>query len=357
MLFCLLCSLLLHAAGGGLLLLLPPSRRQTGQAAASTPAQQRRFITLKKADIPAAAQELPFAKTNPDLDESRPETPTHQSRRNSRAASDPNARHLYSEDNAPAVEGKEDDGDALFRQEHQDGDIEHEGKKEQMPPPVPQQESTRRGQEEGAESAPTTPLPQTETAEEHVTEQEDEGTKPTLRTEPTLQHIAEPTLPAKGLPEGEGTQQRPQLTPRRPVYDPSLSSTSTHQAPGFRTQEHATRSSGRFIFGKGAALDVAATPRGLYEAEVYRRVAKMWYRACADHCGDIIPGKLIVSVRLEKSGHLAGMALITRRGASVSQQSFTFQAIRRAELPPMPTVLQREVVGDVMELIFHFHFD
>lgn len=354
MLFCLLCSLLLHAAGGGLLLLLPPSRRQTGQDAASTPAQQRRFITLKKADIPAAAQELPFAKTNPDLDESRPETPTHQSRRNSRAASDPNARHLYSEKDAPAVEGQEDDGDALFRQEHQDGDITHEGKKETTPPPAPQQEASQQGQEEGNDDDSAPPAAPAETIEKPFSEQEQGSATPARSTE----HLApELTMPAKGEPEGDRQQQSQQRTPRRIVYDPSLSSASTHQAPGFRTQEHATRSSGRFIFGKGAALDVAATPRGLYEAEVYRRVAKMWYRACADHCGDIIPGKLIVSVRLEKSGHLAGMALITRRGASVSQQSFTFQAIRRAELPPMPAVLQREVVGDVMELIFHFHFD
>lgn len=147
----------------------------------------------------------------------------------------------------------------------------------------------------------------------------------------------------------------PRRAARRRYYDPALSAEA--QRPGFRTEERRTRSSGRFIFGKGASLNVAATPRGQYEAEIYRRVARLWYAACDDHRGDIIPGRLTISLRLDKHGRLVNMHLLSRSGASVSQQSFTFAAIRRAALPAMPAAVQQDMVGDLLELIFTFHFD
>jgi hypothetical protein len=140
-------------------------------------------------------------------------------------------------------------------------------------------------------------------------------------------------------------------------YDPSLAEWAQPHKPGFRTHERRSRSSGRFIFGRGAALNVLSTPRGEYEALVYRRVAHFWYMACDDHRGDIIPGKITISLRIDKRGRLDSMALIKRSGASISQQSFTFKAIRRASLPPMPPEVQTDVVGRLMELIFEFNFD
>ena len=49
--------------------------------------------------------------------------------------------------------------------------------------------------------------------------------------------------------------------------------------------------------------------------------------------------------------------IITRRGAGIIQQSFTFGAIRQAQLPPMPPAVQRELIGNQLELIFTFNFD
>ena len=162
-------------------------------------------------------------------------------------------------------------------------------------------------------------------------------------------------------PEEEAPPEPAELPPtarrarRTHLYDPALS--AQVQTPGFRTAERRTRSSGRFILGKGAALNVEATPRGQYEAEVYRRIARMWYAACDEHRGDIIPGSLTISLRINRHGRLANMKLLSRRGAGISQQSFTFAAIRRAALPPMPSEVQADIVGELLELIFTFHFD
>lgn len=136
--------------------------------------------------------------------------------------------------------------------------------------------------------------------------------------------------------------------------DPSLADPGR---TGFRTEERRSRHAGRFVLGRHSALNVAATPRGRYEEEVYRRIAYWWYRACDEHRGDIIPGKIVVSLRLNSRGRLVNMDLIQRSGAGVIQQSFTFGAIRHASLPPMPPAVQEEIVGEVLELIFEFVFN
>ena len=73
--------------------------------------------------------------------------------------------------------------------------------------------------------------------------------------------------------------------------------------------------------------------------------------------GDIIPGSVVVSLRINADGLLENMELVRRRGASMIQQSFTFGAIRNASLPPMPSQVRREMHGDLLELIFTFNFD
>ncbi len=96
---------------------------------------------------------------------------------------------------------------------------------------------------------------------------------------------------------------------------------------------------------------------GRYEMLVYRLIAARWYAACDEHRGDIIPGRIIIAFRLNKRGNVENMNLVTRRGAGVIQQGFTFRAIRSAQLPPMPTDVQRELIGEQLELIFTFNFD
>ena len=68
-------------------------------------------------------------------------------------------------------------------------------------------------------------------------------------------------------------------------------------------------------------------------------------------------GTITISLRINKRGQIDSMALIRRSGASISQQSFTFKAIRKASLPPMPQEVQADVIGELMELIFEFNFD
>lgn len=335
------------------------------------------FPARPKQETPAKSDDKPFAKTSPDTPQARPEQADYIGARHSRAASDSTARDRRSRDHAPAAEGRDRDETSeiiTFDEERQDGELEHEGLKESaLSPPIPQQEqdladakvpppaegspdgyaaATTDESEMPAHSLPTAVLtlqPVTEGIVGDLLLQTEEAMKDTY----DLRRAEQARLGVQ-----QSRENNPPATPatrRRAVYDPALSAKA--QQPGFRTYERKTRSNGIFVFGKGAALNVESTPRGQYEAEIYRRVARNWYAACDEHRGDIVPGHITLSLRLNRKGQLVNMQLIRRRGAGVSQQSFTYAAIRRAALPPMPAAVQNDIVGELLELIFTFHFD
>lgn len=390
-LLCVALSVLLHVLLGLLILLIPPQEKvargklaHKGRAVKVVRTAARRKADEKKQlqaaarpDEPEApSEQKPFAKTSADTPQALPEQPEYEGKRSTRAASAPDARHLASAAHAPAMTGEEKEELVTFDQKRQEGELAHEGKNtppvppvppspEQVPaPPQPPSEAPAEGQEHGSDSpdaegqdAQDTPpidatnsLTLTDDVSGQLRLQREE--RPELVPQELEEHAAR-----KGAPGGTGKADSRAATPRRPrvFYDPSLAEWA--QKPGFRTHERRSRSSGRFVLGRGAALDVASTPRGAYEALVYRRVAHFWYIACDEHRGDIIPGKITISLRITKRGQIDSMALIRRRGASISQQSFTFKAIRKASLPPMPPEVQAEVIGELMELIFEFNFD
>ena len=385
-LLCVALSLLLHGVLGLLLLLLPQQEKvkRARVAHKSRAVKVVRTAARKKADVAkkqqsaaeqkveAPSEQKPTVKTSTDTPQALPDTPDYEGSRSTRAASAPDARHRASAGYAPAMEGEKKDELVTFEQERQDGDLEHEGKAQQQPaPPAPAP------QPDSALPAPPVPDPAEGIPErsdlpdmqgQDATNAPKEGTSALMQPDETsgplkLQHEdkehAEKELQAarRGVSGGEGEAAPTRANRPRVFYDPSLAEWAQPQKPGFRTHERRSRSSGRFVFGRGAALNVVSTPRGAYEAQVYRRVAHFWYIACDDHRGDIIPGKITISLRIDKRGRIDSMAIIRRRGASISQQSFTFKAIRQASLPPMPPEVQADVIGPLMELIFEFNFD
>lgn len=388
-LLCVALSLLLHAVLGALLLHLPPQeslKRDHKAPRKARPVRITRTAERKKADTakqPAApaprpdkpAERLPFAKTSTDTPRALPDQPEYEGKRDTRAASAPDARHLASSAQAPAMTGEQKDEVVTFDQERQEGEMEHENKGRPAPqpqatepepaplPPEPPAPAPAEGAPDGQES----PDAQGKDAEDAridatqaLTLNPELSGQLKLQQEPPPQPAEKEQQAArKGTPGGTGQQATRPARPRHPrmFYDPSLAEWAQPQKPGFRTHERRSRSSGRFVFGSGAALNVASTPRGEYEALVYRRVARFWYIACDEHRGDIIPGKITISLRITRRGQIDSMALIKRSGASISQQSFTFKAIRKASLPPMPPEVQADVIGPLMELIFEFNFD
>ena len=383
---CVLLSLLLHLILA-LLLALSFSQTKSKASPAATSAAKQRFVRVLRPkntqhNQQEEQQRKPFAKISADAPQLLPERPDYEGRRNTRSASAADAEHLRSEKEAPAQRGEDKDEIVTFEQERQDGPLEHEGQKPQqvLPPPQPpavaqeslphpeQPQPPAQGQED---ASGTTPMPHAsdketltaQTVQSLKKQESDDAGKLLLsaeeRKEETINSDVPATSAVSGSADGMASAPAPRQAARkrRPVfYDPSLASAQPN-AIGFRTTERRSRSSGRFVVGRGASLNVSATPLGRYESEIYRRIAYFWYRACDDHRGDIIPGSITISLRINKRGHLENMDLVRRHGAGVIQQSFTFRAIRQASLPPMPSTVRQEIVGDLLELIFTFNFD
>lgn len=366
-LLCVLLSLLLHVLAAWLLLQLPSPHCQTarGQTQSSRALKISRHTHLKKKALSAEQEQKaprrPFAKTDSDRKEERPPQADFVGKRNTRAEGQSDAPQRTSDVPLPTMNGEKKEEINTIDRERQDGPVEHEGKNNTpVPPPTPSPapgipnaipaELPADGQ------APAT-TPPTDAAASHLPQQQ---TADALKLQPSEHRLTEnkqhqQAAPPKGQPQQQGTSTAaPQPRIKRKVYDPSL---ADHAQPGFRTTERRSRSTGRFVLGRNPAVNVSATPLGRYEELIYRLIAHRWYAACDDHRGDIIPGRIIIAIRLNKTGSVETMNLITRRGASIIQQSFTFGAIRRAQLPPMPTAVQQELLGEQLELIFTFNFD
>ncbi len=373
---CLLLSLLLHAGFAWALDWLPRgSGRQPQRPVARTvrhvqvvraSAQKKEEAPKPENPPPPREPERPFAKTPADEQERRPEHADFIGSHDSVASGEPDAPQRQSDAPVPTMAGRDNEEEIVtFDQKRQDGDPAHEGQDAALPtpPPTPVAQGSPDAaadagapQEEG--SRPPQPATGSTASASRKPPTPGEGLKlGELSTEEALTLCPElPPPPPVGLPNGQvNSSPSSSARSRTPMYDPALAAGA--QQPGLRTYERRTRSTGRFIFGRRPALNVASTVRGRYEAEIYRRIARMWYAACDEHRGDIIPGSITVSLRLTKGGSIDSMELVRRRGASLIQQSFSFGAIRRAALPSMPPEVQREVVGRLYEMILTFNFD
>lgn len=354
---CLLMSLILHAALAALCLRLPAPEPGKGVRGHRPDRKETRMIQLLR-PVAEPKQEpekqRPFAKTSPDQPEEKPQQADFEGARNNRAGGERTEK--MSDAPVPTMKGEEKEEIVTFNQERQDGDVESEGKMTPAPSPTlpvpPGVSSPDDRQEEAPPSPPhlQEPAPDKQEPAPNSRHPAPEGESSDLNLHLTKEQAL--TAPDATPPDfsPKGVPVPPSVVP----YDPSL---ADHAQPGFRSHERRSRSTGRFVLGRHPALNVAATPRGKYEELIYRRIARYWYIACDEHRGDIIPGSLTISLRLDRRGRLSSMELVNRRGASVIQQSFTFGAIRKAALPPMPPQVQSGLVGDLLELIFEFHFD
>ncbi len=321
-------------------------------------------------------EEPRFAKTSAETLEQAPKEPDYIGSRDTTISGDKNPAKEQSDDVAPSMNGEDRDELNTVEQDKQDGDLEFDGLKQsaaQQPPPSPLVAPNAPVQPSVAPPPSITPKEQESDKEEqseqspseepiktiHPLEADPEGD---ISIDDLSQQSAEqeeqqseetPSPPAPELPIQQAQLPRP-AAQTKPVYDPMF---TPEAQPGFRTTERRSRSTGKFIIGQNAALNVEATPLGRYQELIYRRIAYYWYAMVEEKRGDIIPGSITIRLLVNHKGQLTSMELVNKRGASISQQSITFAAIRRAAIPPMPTEVQKGIVGDKLDLLFTFYFN
>lgn len=383
-LICVGLSLLVHSA---LALLLLQTAQQTDCPKKQQQSTQRRTVLITRTDErnpnkgnqPEQEQPLskPFVKTDAERPQQKPNQADFEGQRNAKAEG-MGIEKRRNDAPLPTMAGEDKEEINPLHQERQDGDVEFYGTEtaetrpqtispneiEQDTPTAPHTPQPPTGQTEATDTAArpeATPTPPKVSSATDAQSPESAHTENGLKLKsPQEQETADTASAALGQPNSAGntpvTSPTVPATPaRRPVYDPTQAQHA--QPPGLRTTERRSRSTGQFVIGKMPSCNVEATPRGQYEELVYRLIAKQWYFACDQHRGDIIPGTIIISVRINSRGQTVSMTPISRRGAGVSQQSFTFAAIRRAQFPAMPEAVRKTLIGDLMELIITFDFN
>lgn len=358
---CVLLSLVLHSAAAWWLGRIEWEQIHGGKGVAEQREKRpaRAVQIVREEEEPQPPEKKEMVKTDPELEEKIPEEADFIGARNSVALASEFAPNRRSDAPVPTQNGDEDREELVtFNQARQTGDVEETQDSARPPQDAAAPPSPQAPQGEQREQEEPEPPERTGAQAIRLPQQGDDGDA--LLEEEELREVGQlrgEQIPIIIQPEVQTEPQRiPSKQVRMPIYDPSLAA-HMQQGRAFRTYERRTRSTGRFVIGSRPALNVASTPLGRYEQEIYRRIAYFWYLACDDHLGDIVPGSVVVAIRINKGGGLENMDLVKRTGAGVIQQSFTFGAIRKAALPPMPDVVRHEVTGDVLELIFTFNFD
>ena len=364
---CLLLSLLVH---GGLVALLVLTLPHAATSAKPGGNSKKYTLTLtrpqnkEQQEAPAQEKNKPFIKTDSERPQIKPKDADFEGARDAQAEG-MDITNRQNDSPAPTMEGEVKEERNVLEQKRQDGDVQHEGKitQETTQPSAPEQNETESSdtssppQQEpipAAEQHLDTPQTKTEKSEqEQARELETTETAPVTPESPEHEQATEQTPPPASPPKASLYPQH--NAKRRPVYDPSQAPHA--QPPGLRTEEKRSRSTGRFVIGKRPSWDVEATPRGEYESHVYRLIASKWYFACDRHRGDITPGTLIILLRLDTKGRIVDMKRVSKRGAGILQESFTFNAIRQAQFPPMPPEVIKTLIGEQMEFFITFDFN
>jgi outer membrane biosynthesis protein TonB len=151
----------------------------------------------------------------------------------------------------------------------------------------------------------------------------------------------------------DGKSQDNDTPPTKPTQ-PATAKSSTE--PGFRGNQRKTAIVGSISRTGRSALNVADSPLGRYQAQISRAVEQEWQRNCVRHRDFITPGFLTVRFFVETNGTVRTVRFVGEMETGEVQKGFTLNAIRDADIPPMPAALKKEFEKEALELIFNFYF-
>ncbi len=140
---------------------------------------------------------------------------------------------------------------------------------------------------------------------------------------------------AQAMPE---TQQQP-IPKALPVMDEPITRTTRNQdadafVPFTRTTQQKGTISNR---GSEAAVDAEESPKGRYIRQVTGQVEKKWHLYRLLRRDGVTYGSLAVTFYVNKKGKVEQLRIVNDKESNPILTGFTLQAIRDAEIPPIPT--------------------
>jgi hypothetical protein len=333
---------------------------------------------LQPAPAPAPADPQ-FARTSPDQQASRPERPRYFGERDTTAASEADplagALEVPSQDGVDPRDGEIETTDSVY----QDGSLQPQA------PAAPAADPALLAAADPAAPAKVDPALLAKPAAPPVGEELAdapaevmpaaagspslkpaellEGTRmvdtperlETSTVQPLVTELAgEPAAPGK--PVAESPPERPvaEAAPAAPAAPASLPKPSSD--PAFSGYQEKTKMQGSISRKGKAALDVADSALGRYQAELSRAVELEWQRNCVRYRDLITPGFITVRFVVNSKGKVTTLAFVEAVEVGEVQKGFTVTSIRNAQIPSMPAEVTRELNGEPLELTFNFYF-
>lgn len=295
------------------------------------------------AAVAAAAEKevLQFVETSADQVQGKPPRPTNLISDRSTQAAGEGGQDRPDKRPQPQVDGSNLPGFELASQEFRDAPDDGS-----PPAPVPS-------------TAPVPPTPPTIT-EATAKPQPDQPTpaevalesiKPMIELPDSLPRLSA-GRPAEQLQPRNDDRATPDLSPRPP---PGAGGGGD---AGFKPQKIRRAMEGTIAQRGNASLDVEATPLGRYLQAVARVVTRDWQRACRrnENLMHVQPGFLRVNFVVAPDGHVLRASAVEQRDAGETQKIFTLDAVKQANLPPIPQELVEMLEGGKLEINFNFLF-
>ncbi len=305
------------------------------------------------AAVAAAAEKevLQFVETSADQNQGKPARPTNLISDRSTQAAGEGGQDRVDKRPQPQVDGSNLPGFELASQDFRDGPDDAPADGTPPAPPAPP-----------APVPPTPPVPPapptiTEaTAKprlDHPTPAEValESIKPMIELPDSLPRLSA-GRPAEQLPPRKDDRVTPDLSPRPPPGGGGGGDA------GFKPQKIRRAMEGTIAQRGNASLDVEATPLGRYLQVVVRVVTRDWQRACRrnENLMHVQPGFLRVNFVVAPDGHVLRASAVEQRDAGETQKIFTLNAVKQADLPPIPQEIVEVLEGGKLEINFNFLF-
>jgi len=377
-----LASLVINAALGLTLVSVSALERKVLKPLPSMPAAPDLVVEISPEMLKALAADTPevaaptFTQTTPDQQAARPERPRYFGEHDTRATSD--APPVAGALEVPSLAGREPRLDEVqaTQSDYQDGEIRPDPAVRTEPPaPAPvvaaapalrPAESNAVPVPEGLETAaaPAKLIPEMVGEPAPAPAELLQGpsavdTPQRLETAKAEAMVPAAEAPGEQAPAGEELRETPQEKPLSEAQQQAQAKPSLPKPPrdpAFRGNQEKTKMQGSISRKGKSSLNVANTPLGRYQAQLSRAVELEWQRNCVRYRDLITPGFITVRFLIDAKGKVTTLSFVEAVEVGEVQKGFTLSSIRKAEIPPMPAELARELKGEPLELTFNFYF-
>ena len=153
--------------------------------------------------------------------------------------------------------------------------------------------------------------------------------------------------------EGEVESELESETSRERIEEMAETADAGIFADGYNRERLQSRSNGTVSNIGENAVDAEETPVGKYKKQVHDAIGKMWYRYLGRNKGNVTWGVLKLEMRVDKYGKVHDLRVV-KNEANTLMVEFSLQAVIDANIPPMPTEVEKILGIGGLDLDYDF---